>query len=738
MMQMEIECLIPRHEENPQFSRYNEMVGSKASFLSNFCRARIACGLAFVICVLPGFAGASNLNSYPPALATEICASSESQKIAILNCLREQESEECEGFSKEQRRNCFDPDDQIEVNYSKACAVGTVEGVKATIKGVTEIALNAVTWAQDRRGYNHGVVEKAHSSCREDSTVRKAFDIAERTRQNTIAFEFARSAYSAANDAYTKCFAREKSRGDAFGVSFELPDLTAVTGVVRCLNSRSQAEMVCSVVVPMAATGAAAAVIKQAVKTAAGRAMSFTKGDRHKKIIDDYLGDLEQNQKLTMAEKLSLSHQKDLLAFIGNPRTQELIKKLDIDERALMYGILDSDLGKLDRFKKLLVEKSPQSDRLLAVLSRKDTTSPAGKAFAEFLDENGFPGRGFFNPALSPDEIRSGFQAHGILTGYLHEAPGISNAIEALNQGRISKADFKKRIGANLGHNGPQAGFWDFLSGITSKQIASSDIGSKFFKDTIFEGDTVAGKTQVKYISPMTNEGLVHTLVDRLSQATSGGDVKIFYELAGKSLNDNHAVPIGAIPTASGSQSGLGILKNLLSGDKATGVVPNAIQTLEQFKALREIALRKPDLSAQQKSSYSDLVKLAEGRTKALQDHMDAGTVSYVSGKDGKLEKIILTGPKETGSKFVGTISADTPTLRAMEMVKTYLAKEELLHGDPIRDLGAPRMASASEARARTAGAVVAGAAVPLMFYCQGRPAAGRPANNSDQAPVGR
>lgn len=694
--------------------------------------AIFACG--WILFVGPAaFADSAGRSS---TLASEVCFSSEAQKASILNCLREQESEDCQGFAKEQRRNCFDPEDQVEVSYSKACAVGTVEGVKATVNGVKEIASNVYSWAKDRRSYNKGVVDKAYSTCREDPAVRKAVDLAERIRQNTMAFEFARSAYSKADLAYTQCFAREKSRGDAFGISFTLPDLTAVSGVVRCLNARSQTEMVCGVVVPMAATGATAAVIKQAIKTSAGRSLSIAKGDRHKKIIDDYLRDLEENQKLTMAEKMSLAHQKDLLAFIGNPRTQELIKKLDVDERALMYGILDSDLGKLDRFKKLLVEKSPQSDRLLSVLSRKDN-SPAGKAFGEFLDENGFSGRGFFNPALSADEIRSGFQTHGILVGYLHEAPGISNAIEALNQGRISKADFKKRVGANLGHNGPQAGFWDFLSGATSKQLASSEIGSKFFKDTIFEGDTVNGKVQVKYISPITNEGLVHTVVDRLSQATSGGDTKIFYELAGKGLVDNPSAAIGAIPGMNGPQSGLKILRNLLSGDKASGIVPNATQTLEQFKALRDSAGGMASLSAQQKSSFSDLVRLAEGRTKALQDHIDSGTVSYVTGKDGNLEKIILTGPKETGAQFVGAIQADTPTTRAMELLKNYFAKEETLHGDPIRDLGAPRKASLSEVGHRHSGAVVAGATAPLLFYCQGTPT-GTGSTRTHQAPTSR
>jgi hypothetical protein len=201
-------------------------------------------------------------------------------------------------------------------------------------------------------------------------------------------------------------------------------------------------------------------------------------------------------------------------------------------------------------------------------------------------------------------------------------------------------------------------------------------------------------------------------------------------------LNDNPSVPIGSIPTASGSQNGLGILRNLLSGDKAAGIVPNATQTLEQFKALRESSSKISSLSTQQKASFSELVRLAEGRTKALQDHMDGGTVSYVSGKDGKLEKIILTVPKETGSKFVGAISTDTPTSRAMELVKRYFAKEELLHGDPIRDLGAPRMAGISEAGSRSAGAFVAGAAVPLMFYCQGSSTLVRP-TGSKQAPVG-
>ncbi len=686
----------------------------------------------FALLAVLGFPESSKADG----VANQICRTSDAQKAAIQSCLREQESDECQEFPKNQRRNCFDPNDQVEVSYSSACAIGTVESVKATVNGVKEIASNVYNWAKDRKGYNRSVIDKAYETCQKDPEVRKASDYAEQVRQNTMAFEFAQSAYAKSNLVYTQCYAREKSRGDSFGVSFSLPDLTAVMGVVRCLNVQAQTEMVCGVVVPMAATGATSAVIKQAIKSQMGRGLIATKGDRHKKIIDDYIKDLEENGKLTLAEKMSLAHQKDLLAFIQNPRTQELIKKLDVDERALMYGILDSDLGKLDRFKKLLIEKSPQSDRLLEVLSRRDTRSPAGQAFAEFLDENGFANKGFFNSDLSPDEIRTGFQSHGILTGYLHEAPGISNAIEALNQGRISKSEFKKRVGANLGHNGPQAGFWEFLSGMTSKQIAGTPIGAKFFKNTIFEGKTVDGAVQVKYIAPMTNEGLVHTLVDRLSQATAGGDIKIFYELAGKGLNENPAVAIGALPAANGTQNGLHIIRNLMTGDKASGVLPNATQTLAQFKALRETAQASTALTAAQKSSYSDLVRLAEGRTKALQDHIESGSISYVSGKDGKLEKIILSGPVESGGQFVGTITAETPTARAMDLMKRYFNKEETLHGDPLRDLGSPRKASPSEI-GHHAGAVAVGASAPLFFYCSGTAAGGTTDQRGGVRPVG-
>ncbi len=669
----------------------------------------------FAVALLMGFP--IDATADLPNPATQVCRATETEKTAIDDCLRQLDENECMEFPQEQRRNCFDPRDTQETDFAKACGKGTLDSIKGTVEGVRKIAANLYNSATNHRKYNQSVLEEASRLCADDKDVRRARETWEQAKKN-IGTEAAMNSgfLDKSNATYAKCIAREQAKGNNFGLAMTLPDMSEITGIANCLNSKAQTEVICGIAIPMLAGGASVSVVKAAIRKSTALA-SARKVNAVTKHVDEYISHLKKNRELSQAEVYSLRHQEDLISLTKNPLVRSSVEQLDIDLKAMTSGILDSDLGKLDRFKTLLTSKSPESDRLLKVLNRSDTTSPAGRAFAEFLDENGMSGRAFFNPTLNPDQIRQVIAQRPILTGYLHEAPGMIEAIDALNRGEITKSDFKLRIGANLGHNGPQAGFWDFLTKLTSGQMKGDAYSANFFKGSIFEGNVTDGVTGARYIAPMTREGLVHTMADRLSQGTSGGNLKIFFELSGRNLEGNLATKIGEIPGIKGPQNGLNTFRDLLEGNPGAGVRTNAAQTVDQLKALKTQAEKANFLSPTQKKSYAELVTLAEKRTLAFQDYMQPPQLEFIKDASGSVEKILLRGPAETGAKYIGTITRNTPTNEAVDSMRRFFDKEEAFNGHPFKDLGIPRKVSPSELPTLL-GAVAGGATSSLYFYC--------------------
>lgn len=126
-----------------------------------------------------------------------------------------------------------------------------------------------------------------------------------------------------------------------------------------------------------------------------------------------------------------------------------------------------------------------------------------------------------------------------------------------------------------------------------------------------------------------------------------------------------------------------------------------------------------PKLSALEKEGLLKLLKASEDRVVALKDFMKPPQLEMIKDASGNVEKIVLKGPEEFGSKYIGTIDKNTPVNEAMESFKKFYEKEELLHGDPLKDLMKPRKLSAGElAKAAGKGAAVGGVGQGLHFYC--------------------
>lgn len=654
-----------------------------------------------------------------------VCSATGKDKAKIETCVRLLDQNKCGEMGSEQRINCYDPSDLREIDYKTACAQGTWKGIKDSVVGVYELAKKVVVNGQksisSHSSYMKEVRKNAAISCQADRKVKEAKENANRIASNVgrdaLAFE---QGLQESNLAYTRCMADEEKKGMNLGFALSLPEYSEVKAMISCLKPEAQIEIGCSIVVPMVLGGvgsvAVKAVVKEAVKIKSMRSVSKIAG-----LSDKYLDNLT-GKNLTEAEIYSLKHQHDLVSLLSNPETNRILKSMGVDVEGLARGILDSDLGKLGSYKKILTEKSPASDQLLNILKGSDQTSAAGKAFSEFFQEHGLGAKRFFNKDLSADEIRQVIKEKPILTGFMHEAPGISEAIEDLNQGRITAQQFKSRLGANLFHNGPQAGFWDQLTDGFVPVALKSDLEKKFFKNTVFEGETsITGLVRPIYPSPVTKEGLVHTMADRLSQGTAGGNIKIFTELGGSKLSDNMAVKIGemANPFGPGTTNGMNMFRDLLEGNPLQNLKSNPAKTLEQLKALENHARTSTFIAGAEKADYLNLLKSAQNRMLAFHDFMKPPQLEMVKDASGSVEKIILKGPAETGSPYLATIDKNTPVNEAIAGFEKFFAKEELFNGNPLKDLMQPRRLSPSEiAGAALKGTSTAAANDTLHFYC--------------------
>lgn len=379
-----------------------------------------------------------------------------------------------------------------------------------------------------------------------------------------------------------------------------------------------------------------------------------------------------ESKAVTQAEKYSVAHQRDLIRLLRTDRFRQIVRELGINERALWKGALDSDLGKLDFFwRHNILDNTTKSKNFVDTLRGAKGNTPAGKALREMLDESGYAGKNILPEGLPTEKVIEVFQNNPMLRNYLHEIPGMSDAVDDLNSGLINSAEFKERIKANLFHNGPSEGFWKFFSEtLVNGQVQAGAEGSvgKIFKGTIWEGGekTLDGGKVVhltKYSKPFA-QGTLHTLADRMSQATRGGILKIYHEVGGKVLKETPKIPIGQL-NANGL-NGIQLLKDLL--------VQNSQQTLKQLEVLAEHAGTLAEYDAVKRKTIQDLIESGKARI-AQQQKFIADNVEFAD--DGKSLRI------KNGGKWE-SIDATRPTDDVLARVENLLRHEEGQNGNPM------------------------------------------------------
>jgi len=236
------------------------------------------------------------------------------------------------------------------------------------------------------------------------------------------------------------------------------------------------------------------------------------------------VGEIEQSSAPN--EVWSARSQHDLLLLISDP---EISRLLAIPREATELGMLDSDKGKARVFKLLLTERSLKSDILFNFLTGR-IDSKSYRVLRRILDQSGYQERTLINHELTNDEIRTVFKDLPVLQSWLHDLPGVADAVIMHELGVLTESQFADQLTTNLFHNGPAAGFWGLF---TNMLVPGAIKGSKnpnayrLLENTVY----LAANGQIVYPMSLSAGGIFHTIGDRLSQATNGGVTKIFFEI---------------------------------------------------------------------------------------------------------------------------------------------------------------------------------------------------------------
>lgn len=651
----------------------------------------------------------------------KVCQASSGQVAAIKSCEIKMEAD-CGTIPSEKRRDCFqDSAGAKDLAFLRSCASGTGQVVKSAIDGVKEVASNAKSAATDSDAYMKSVRKEAAANCRDDYEYRKAKREYELMFQNRGPDE----AYSYSlkmNQALDSCVRREIGKGKLLGMNFDLiPNVDELKNTFNCFNGDARVEMGCGVAVPMLLGGATAIAVRTKMLSL-GTVSSVKMAKTVKNALDKYKQGFKERFSLAAAK--SIEHQTDLLAPLENPALLSKAESIDLDVNGYVHGVLDSDMGKVAEAQKILFEKSPQSDTLLNVLKGTDN-SKAGQSFRELLNESGLKSplgnESLINPALSNDTLRQAFQ-NKLVRGYMHELPGIDQAIQDLNAGRISSAEFKSRVRANLFHNGPQKGFWDFYT----QELVPGKFGLEgnpelhgLFKNSILDSGktTPGGVTIPVYRNPISKEGILHQNFDRLSQGTGGGSIKIGYELMGDEfsnlINSGQSVKIGAIPKTL-EANGLNTFRDLFLGNKEKNVASNPTNTLAQFDELGRHIQTAKFLKSNEAEVLSEISRASRDRTLAFKDFIEKN-MKVESDASGNVERMIL---QDENGKVFASFTKDSDAKEVYAGLEKMKKIEEKLNGDPFKDLMRPRFLSPSEKLAYGLGGGAVGATGGAYFYC--------------------
>lgn len=365
----------------------------------------------------------------------------------------------------------------------------------------------------------------------------------------------------------------------------------------------------------------------------------------------------------THLERLSLAHQNDLLRALNDPELLKNLTRAHVNLDGLRAGIVDSDAGKLRSvFESAILIPSPASSEFLNFLKGLSPETKAGKALAELLDASGFAGKGLLNKELSNVDIRAVLNKHPLLQSFLHELPGMMDAMNDVNAvpPRITPEQFKKRIGANLFHNdGPghqvPRGFWQ--SEMTGKLVPTLLLSDRdprvrsFFEFTVFAGFNDANAVLPRYHTPVTVEGVFHAILDRVSQGSRGGIGKIFVQNGARAEDADF------------------VLRRL----------PD--DTILQLEAFLEALESSVYLTLDQKSAAEDVIQKFLQRLRRQSAFLKQST--HIIFAENQIRSIVLQYQNPAGHEVHRHLDMTSP--RDLEgAIHDLLETEEALHGDAM------------------------------------------------------
>lgn len=473
------------------------------------------------------------------------------------------------------------------------------------------------------------------------------------------------------------------------------PVVNAVLEVKKglaCFNAEAQSQIACNVAASFFTGGPVRIAAKQALRAAA--AVSSATG----KIADSpqvakYLGAiLEKSKEASLAVKLSAAHQIDLLMMLESPFMKEVTKGLNLSAdyvKNMMRGILDSDIGKNALYwQERVFNNSPENIAALRVINGTDVSTPAGRIFNDIMKAN-FGDRSFFRRDIEPSELVAALKDKPFLQSYFHEMPGMSQAITEFNETlalatKLSGVEreaaekaaaqlFKDRIETNFGHNGPHAGFYQKMGEVFPQfALKGNSTAEAFGKGTVFEGPVQGGGVMTfKYPGPISIGGVMHTFMDRISQATRGGMTKIFAEVTGKDILSNPLLKDLKPP------AGLGLVGEML--------LASPIDTIKQLKALEAHVGTMGRLSANEKSVLQKMSRQGAERLERQGKFLSENVERLP--KEGMLEGYRIKFKDEHGNEVIKLITGKTGANDAKEIIEQVMLAEERVNGNPIVEL---------------------------------------------------
>lgn len=406
-------------------------------------------------------------------------------------------------------------------------------------------------------------------------------------------------------------------------------------------------------------------------------------------------------------EHASIVHQQDLLDASSNPKLAKRMSDANLDIQMLRDGMIDSDMGKLRHYSAQMTDGSTQSRDFIRILQGKGK-EPETSIVKDIFKESGMGGRTLLPSHLEVDAVENVLKSNPALSGYLHELPGIRNAFTAFEKGEINASQLKIRIKANLFHNGPHEGYWqNFGENMVPVLLKDKDENTRsFLKGTVFEGEVKDNVISARYPSPISAEGIFHSTMDRMSQGTRVGMLKILDEVGGTTTVDNPKVKLSEWKVMNPNINGMGQVQSVLK-DNIDG-------TLRQLEALKKNTFDMKNLNPMQKSALIDIADASIERLKKTKEYIKK-SVKFSPDGVSPPEKIILEYKDANGKKIKTELDGQVSFEKAKIEIENMLLHEEKINGHPLRDLNVkPKFGGVAVTGAVSAAAIV----VPASLTC--------------------